>query len=55
MTFVGRDVTVTTWGETPEGEQVWRARSDAGVAEFVAPRDAPVADLFRLAKEALAA
>jgi hypothetical protein len=54
MTFAFTDgLNVTTWGADPSGAQVWRARNDTSVAEFAAPRDAPVEDLHRLALAAL--
>jgi len=52
--FMDQGIGVTTWGQR-DGQQVWRARDrDGRVAEFVAPRDAPVWVLARRARAALA-
>jgi hypothetical protein len=56
MTFAFTDsgITVTTWRRNKAGEQVWRARSKDGVAEFVADRDAPLQELLEKAQIVLA-
>lgn len=58
MTIVfGNEVTVTTWGEV-DGQQRWRARGGANgekVGHFLAPRDAPDLELYRLGMAAITA
>jgi hypothetical protein len=55
MTFAFGDFSVTTWGPC-EGSQLWRVRHRDGRIRYFATggRDAPVGDLIRLAKVALA-
>lgn len=55
MTFVDRDMTITTWGAV-DGNQRWRVRTANGtkVAEFFADRDTDVGVLFELAEQRLA-
>jgi len=52
MTYAFGDFTITTWGER-EGKQVWRARSDERVEEFLADHDADIVELIRLGRGAL--
>ena len=53
LALMDQGIGITTWGQR-DGQQVWRARDRHGrVAEFVAPRDAPIAVLSRRARHAL--
>lgn len=51
-TFAFGDITVTTWGSV-DGEQQWRARRGDQTAEFLAPRDIAIEDLYELGLAAL--
>ena len=54
MTYITDRFTVTTWRRPPEGDWTWRVRHEDRFAEFAAPADIELADLFELAEAALA-
>lgn len=54
MNYIGKDMTISPLRVNEAGEQVWRVRTKVGrSAEFTAPAGSDVADLFRLADDAL--